>query len=469
MFFYQSPTGDYFNNVWYKNNYDLNHIPDNQLMTHYETIGAKLNYNPSLYFNTKWYKETYKLFNDENPIKHFLNNVKTCRPNEKCKYLVSSNFKSEFINIRGDFVPLTNEPKRYNLILPGISFSAGPMTIIHFANLLAKNGYLVRIISMYNNDIDQFKQITHKINNFNENIQYETMVNNHVKISYDDVFIASAWWTIYPLKFILGYLKNKHFFWFIQENELILHKGDSNYNYAMETYKMDYYSFVNTSLLLDGLIDINFSHFSNDEYLKKCCVCFEPAFNSKLFKYVEKKANRKIKIIFYSRSHAERNLQNLIYDSLRTCFMNGIVDETNYEIIGFGHGVGKYKIDDNFYVNEVGFLNEEDYAKLFRDSDILISFVLSTHPGYAPLEMSYCNGVCIHNNYNFKNNDSINRYSDKILMCEPNVISIVEKIIEAIDIIKTNSIMNIPPKLLNEEWDVALTECFNFLKTHELK
>ena len=78
--------------------------------------------------------------------------------------------------------------------------------------MLAENGYNVRIISLYSPLDLNFKTEILKRIKFNKNIELESQFNKDITISYDDIFIASAWWTVDPLKFILGYLTFKKFF-----------------------------------------------------------------------------------------------------------------------------------------------------------------------------------------------------------------------------------------------------------------
>jgi len=445
MFYFQSPSSNYFNKIWYKNTYELFDIDDNDLMSHYFNIGSKLNYNPSLYFNTVWYKNTYNIPDYINPLEHFCaqlakknNNLK---PNEQCKFFITNGYWNSdcvYVNIKNDFIPLKKEKKRINLLLPALSFSAGPQTIYIFANLLYENNYNVRIISVYAPINNNFRETILDKVKFNNNIEIESLYSNDIKISYDDIFIASAWWTVFPLKFILGYLTNKKFFWFIQENELLLHCADETYAKAIECYNMNYYSFINTSILFDDLKKNNFFKFSNNDYILNNCIVFEPAFDTKLFKYIKKDNRKKLKIIFYSRDAtvASRNIVNLLHLLLLNAYKNGILNEENCEIYGFGQKKNKVLICDDFYYEDLGFLDLSDYSKLICESDILISFQMAPHPSYPPLEMLFCNGVCLHTEFSNKTNETMARYSDKILLVEPSINALLDGLIKCIDIIK---------------------------------
>lgn len=455
---YLSTSGQYFNEIWYRETY--NYTGPNAL-EYYSTVGHLLDHNPSIHFNTKWYRETYDT-KEQCPLTSFCNSLGKKSnfkylPNPNCKFHLDSTelmINGTFVNIMSEFIPLPNELKRINILLPALSMSAGPMTAYILASLLSPK-YNVRIISLYANIDKNFSDsIKERIPSFPSNIEIESFTSN-VKISYDDVFIATAWWTVYPLKFILGYLNFKRFFWLIQENELVLHSCNNDYSMALECYNMDYISFVNTSLLLDNLIDIKLGPFSSTDYTD--CIAFEPAFDRNLFKY--EKHNGKKRIIFYSRGEniAERNLFGLCVNLLKSAVKNNIITD-EFEIISFGDdNTKRLDLGKGIKTLNVGFLGLNKYSELIRSADILISFQLAPHPSYPPLEISYCNGVCLHTNFGSKNQDSISRYTDKIIMAEPNLMSLLEGLEKCIKLVK-NGIEDKPPKLLNSSWDISLDQ-----------
>lgn len=465
--FFQSPINKYFNPIYYKKTYNLDIDNKVALYNHYINVGSKLNYNPSIYFNTKWYKNQYNINDVTNPYEHFINNFnKGYKPNEKCKYLIHDGInKLPWINITSEFIPIISEKKRINIVLPGPGLSAGPQTLYGFANILAKKGFNVRIIFMFmplenkQKCLDEAKDRME----FDDSIELVSHYNNDIVISFDDIFVASAWWTIYPLKYILGYLKETKFFWFIQEMELIFHAGDEIYSRALETYNMDYYSYVHCSTMLEYLRETKFMCFKNEEYIKNNVICFEPTVPTDLF-YYEPKNKDKIRIIFYSRDAAPRNLTNLIKDLLCNAIKNRIIDES-CEIIAFGGDKkGRFKITDNYYYNDVGFLNITEYSRLLRSSHIAINMVLSPHIGLIPFEMAFCGGMTIHNEYFSKNEESIKHFTDKVLISEPNQVDLMKNLELAIYRTKNNMVSTETPKNIQNNFNVTLDTCYKFMK-----
>uniref|UniRef100_A0A6C0KMK8 WsaF C-terminal domain-containing protein n=1 Tax=viral metagenome TaxID=1070528 RepID=A0A6C0KMK8_9ZZZZ len=89
---------------------------------------------------------------------------------------------------------------------------------------------------------------------------------------------------------------------------------------------------------------------------------------------------------------------------------------------------------------------------------------MAPHPSYPPLEMLFCNGVCLHTEFSNKTNETMARYSDKILLVEPSINALLDGLIKCIDIIKKNNISDKPPFLLNNNWNEALDTCLKFFK-----
>jgi len=463
MLYSQSPIGKYFSHLFYREVSGLTTMSKDQLYNHYIRTGYKQNLNPSIYFNTKWYAATYKIPISICPLLHFMaNKNKGFKPNEKCRSLVHTGIITlPWTNITSEFVPLVTAPRSVNIILPGPGLTAGPLTLYAFANLLANKGLNVRIIIMYYPVVwQEYVQKIRERMEWHPSIGIVSMYENDVTISYDDLFVVSAWWTVYPLQFILDYLKNKKFFWFIQEMELIFHEGNEAYSKALECYNMDYYSFVHCSPLLDYLKETKFMRFKDEQYLKDSVVCFEPSVDRKFF-YEEPKDGAMTKIIFYSRGNAPRNLSGIIRNLLINCIRNNIID-SRCQIIGFGDNdrIGKHKLTNGVFYQEVGFLDIHRYSQLLRSSHIAINLLLSPHTGVIPLEMACCGGLTIHNEYFTKNQETFARFTDKVLLSEPNQIDLMDNLKKAIYWTRHGLVRKDTPKNILSSWDLTLTPCY---------
>lgn len=469
--FYQSPTDTFFNKLWYKRTYNLN-IPDKMLSWHYHTQGHKQNLNPSLYFNTEWFRKTYNIPNHIDPLEYFMQHKsQNLKPNDKSQFYIRDIKKYNRVgwtNISADFVPLETEKQRINLLLPGEGCSAGPATLYRFANFLCEKGHSARIVFLYGPSTENFRQKLKTRYQLADDVELVYLLHGDLAISYKDVFIGSSWWSVYPLQFILGYLEHQTFFWFIQENELLLHEGDEIYAKALSCYHMNYYSFINTSILYDDLKK-HLYPFNTETYSDKL-VCFEPAFDTTQLYYEHKPHRRPLTVIFYSRDAtvAKRNCVRLLHTLLRESYLNELLTKDD-KVYGFGQAKKRVQLSKEFYYEDLGFLDLDKYYSLFRKADILISFQMAPHPSYPPLEMSFCNGLTIHTNFGYKTQESISRYTDKIIMCEPNILSLLEGMKKAVTQIRNNDLTDTPPKLLHTDWYIPFSACYRLLKnvTHK--
>jgi glycosyltransferase involved in cell wall biosynthesis len=67
-----------------------------------------------------------------------------------------------------------------------------------------------------------------------------------------------------------------------------------------------------------------------------------------------------------------------------------------------------------------------------RDSDVLVSLMLSPHPSYPPLEMAACGGLVVTNSFGVKTPERMHELSPNILVAEPTIEAVATKIVEAV-------------------------------------
>ena len=57
------------------------------------------------------------------------------------------------------------------------------------------------------------------------------------------------------------------------------------------------------------------------------------------------------------------------------------------------------------------------------------------------------------------------RYTDKIIMCEPDINSLLDGLTQAVKQVKQNNISRELPKLVNNNWDIPFEKILTFLQT----
>jgi hypothetical protein len=76
---------------------------------------------------------------------------------------------------------------------------------------------------------------------------------------------------------------------------------------------------------------------------------------------------------------------------------------SDWKIISVGTRHKRIAIGNGRYVESVGKLSIEEYAKLLQDAAIGVSLMASPHPSYPPLEMAHFGLLTITNRYANKN------------------------------------------------------------------
>ena len=99
-----------------------------------------------------------------------------------------------------------------------------------------------------------------------------------------------------------------------------------------------------------------------------------------------------------------------------------------------------------------------------RQSDILLSLMLSPHPSYAPLEMAACGGVVVTNSFGCKTQDHLAGYSPNILAPPPYAQAISEALERASEMV-TNADATATPFGLPSTWQESFAPILPGIKS----
>ena len=309
-----------------------------------------------------------------------------------------SRFNFERINI---IIPSVNQKhmfggaatalKIFDEIIKGISSEAkvriiltdaGPdrEAIDHF------NGY--RVVSA-DDDIDERFQILPFIEN----------IPRKIFITENDRFIVTAWWTACVAQEIIrqqaeiysqGYNK---MIYVIQDFEPNFYNWSTNFVVADSTYKADIpiIAIFNSSMLMEFFKERGYTF--NEEFF------FEPRLNESLKRRIGNKTGlRKNNILFYGRPSVDRNCFPLIIEALRK-WVRIQRDISDWQLISIGEQHPAVNLGNGAVLKSLGKLSLSDYADLLCESAIGLSFMVSPHPSYPPLEMAHFGLLTITNSY----------------------------------------------------------------------
>lgn len=222
-------------------------------------------------------------------------------------------------------------------------------------------------------------------------------------VSETDVFVATIWYSAYMAQNIREWQRTnyaslpKSFTYLIQDYEPGFYPWSSQYMLAESTYKDkgETLALFNTDILQ------SYFHEKGITFYKE--YSFSPVMNSVLQKERLRflNQNKKKIIVVYGRPSTKRNAFCLIVDSLRHWYRVDS-DAGNWKIISAGESHQEIKIGENLNIQSVGKLSIEEYASLLGEAAIGISFMVSPHPSYPPLEMAHYGLKVITNTYRDK-------------------------------------------------------------------
>jgi O-antigen biosynthesis protein len=317
---------------------------------------------------------------------------------------------------------------RLNLLIPALSLRfafGGINTALEFFTSLLGNEKDSRIIitDEMESDLLGFPQAqSWKLLHADENDQEGRIIttfgdryNKTIPVRKNDVFIATAWWTAYNGERILNWQQEKWgkspipLVYLIQDFEPGFYKWSSRYLLALSTYhQKNLIAVVNTTLLSD-FIKFNGIKF-NLYYI------FEPTLNKHLEKALPKKNSfaKKRKIIFYGRPSVERNAFEVVVKALE--YWSGwYPNAANWEVVSLGEDYPGIKLVNDIPVTVKGKVSLDEYADILLESAIGISFMISPHPSYPPLEMAAFDLGVITNRYFNKN---LSEFHDNLFSLE---------------------------------------------------
>ncbi len=352
-----------------------------------------------------------------------------------------------------------------NVLIPGVAMramSGGPNTLINLAYRMAAGGVPIRFIST---DIPADRDHTALWAHCTALTGVERLPNVEICCAFDrsrpfaigenDVFFASAWWNVQMIKRALQLTKPKKFLYIIQDYEPGLYPWSTEYALALETYSLDYRPFVCEQLLADFLVQHRVGRFDDPSFVSGSTV-FEPAVDRTHFYPEPQTVDRPRRLLFYARpTSARRNLFELGLYALRWCSAEGVFAGEPWELFFIGEQLPSGSLDGGLSIRSAPWFDYERYAQLLRQSDVMLSLMLSPHTSYPPLEMAACGGLAVTNTYANKTADELVRLSPNLIAVPPTLEGVVAGIKEAVDRVRggrrTGAGVNMPP-----DWQASL-------------
>ena len=328
--------------------------------------------------------------------------------------------------------------ERINLLLPSINrehFFGGAYTAIKLFDEITQKVNEDCKIRLIITDASPNKEALEKFHHYQlSSIDEDShskrqiiFLNNYGKqsvfVTKNDKFIASAWWTAYRSQKIIEqqiklYGQNDYkMVYIIQDFEPGFYNWSSCFALAESTYqsKIPTIAVFNSSLLKDFFKERNYVFFK--DYF------FEPQFNEYLKQCIDQNhGRRKKKIIVYGRPSVDRNCFPLIIEALREWVLLQPIP-SDWQLTSVGEKHPAIDLGNGISLKSLGKLPLSEYAELLSESAIGVSFMVSPHPSYPPLEMAHSGLLTLTNSYANKNLSKLHENIVSLQVLTPNAIA----------------------------------------------
>lgn len=315
------------------------------------------------------------------------------------------------------FVGSDVKETRINLLLPALSEKhvfGGIATALRFFDELRKQYPLARIIVTDETSIQlkdsQFYSSWNVQDIGSQDLSIDSIVvagnrlDQALPVSERDYFVTTAWWTAFNAFKILSWQYEEYrlaterkLIYFVQDFEPGFYPWSTRYALSESTYRKPCKTvpIFNTKLLNDFFL-LQGYEFEHSFY-------FDPLLNPTLDELKEKlkDTSKEKQILIYGRPSVERNLFELIIQSLKL-WAEKDEQSSGWRVLSAGEYHEPIELGNGLKVESVGKLSLEEYAALLARSSIGISLMLSPHPSYPPLEMAMFGMKVITNTYGNK-------------------------------------------------------------------
>lgn len=206
------------------------------------------------------------------------------------------------------------------------------------------------------------------------------------KLSSTDVGIATLWNTAY---YLLRFNRTKRKFYFLQDYEALFYPAGTIHAQVEATYRFGFYGIANTPSI---------KQFYEDQY-EGSADFFYPCVDIDVFQPSEPQHAEKsipYKVFFYGRPEHPRNGFELGIAGLKQLKAK-LGDDVS--ILSAGDDWDPVDFGLRGIVENLGLLDYEQTAELYRTCDAALVLMFTRHPSYLPLELM-ASGCLVVTNYN---------------------------------------------------------------------
>lgn len=229
-------------------------------------------------------------------------------------------------------------------------------------------------------------------------------LHGDIATSEQDWFMCTTWWSAYCMQQACAH-PTKHplslthpLIYLVQDFEPGFYPWSTRYLLAESTYKSD----VDTLAVFNSF-ELR-QYFEANGYAFTKAYHFNPYLHDTLrtaLARLDGTVAKRRQILVYGRPSVDRNAFELVVDTLRH-WIDIQKDYTLWELVSAGEKHAPIYLKEGRYLCSTGKLSINEYAKLLAESYAGLSFMVSPHPSYPPLEMAAFGVAVITNSYGSK-------------------------------------------------------------------
>jgi len=315
-----------------------------------------------------------------------------------------------------------SRPVCINIVMPELSrhASAGPLSILYFGRFLLQNNYNVRLLMLSdkNSSIlkDNLKYQNDDISEISERFEVESLhVLNEpeVKVSSNDMSVATLFRTANTANLIQKRCRNKKFIYFIQDDEREFFPASSLRCAVEQSYAYDCYPIFSTKILEDFFLseDVGGMQTKNAKAIWQGCPSNYslPSFE----KFSQRPAKKKF--VFYARPHRPRNCYEFAFHLLIEAVRRKIFDDS-WEFYGIGFPRScDLKLPGQKILHMLPNKSLEEYKESLSTYDVALSLMATPHPSMPPIDFSLSGCLVVTNSFKNKTQQVLREISKNII------------------------------------------------------
>ena len=344
--------------------------------------------------------------------------------------------------------------------------SGGPNTIFHITMPLARDGRRLRYVSTggpLDADVARLRSHIETLTGTDSgSVEFidASEPSASLAVGRGDVVVATWWPTAHVARAALDVTRADAFVYLVQDFEPGFYPWSTKYALAIETYGMPFRAIVNEATLLDHLRSTGTGRFADPSLP---AVAFTPAVDRSVFAPRASRPDGRRRLAFYARPRHARNLFDLGLAALRRAADAGIFDGEDWELVALGEPIPDLPVGP-LTLRSTPWLDYAAYGAFLRDTDVLLSLMLSPHTSYPPLEMAATGGQVVTNTFGGKTADALLSISPTIHPANPAIEPLVDALRRAVEAVRRPPEPAVAAGSIAETWETALRDVTPWLR-----